>query len=171
MNLGPARRWIWAFQVHNFCARHICTVKYAGGFEGSAPKPTPLSDHIPLGGVAHFGGSLNSSLVAFQFLFSPGSNTRSRWRFNALMMPMRANNGGPSCSATSNSASIAACHSSASYSVLGSLVMYRAASRNVQQRLLSARQYDRIEKPLISRHELHLPLIGDATRNMGSKHF
>ena len=22
MNLGPARRWIWAFQVHNFCARH-----------------------------------------------------------------------------------------------------------------------------------------------------
>src|SRR5450631_926443 len=22
MNLGPALRWIWAFQVHNFCARH-----------------------------------------------------------------------------------------------------------------------------------------------------
>jgi hypothetical protein len=48
----------------------------------------------------------------------------------------------------------------------GSLVMYSAESRNVQQRLLSARQYDRIEKPLIPRHELHLPLIGGATRNM-----
>jgi hypothetical protein len=44
--------------------------------------------------------------------------------------------------------------------------MYRAASRNEQQRLLSARQYDRIEKPLIPSHELHLPLIGGATRNM-----
>jgi hypothetical protein len=31
--------------------------------------------------------------------------------------------------------------------------MYRAASRNEQQRLLSARQYDRIDKPLIPRHE------------------
>ena len=31
--------------------RGICTLRYAGGFEGSAPKPTPLSDHIPLGGV------------------------------------------------------------------------------------------------------------------------
>jgi hypothetical protein len=51
--------------------------------------------------------------------------------------------------------------------------MYRAASRNVQQRLLSARQYDRIEKPLIPRHELHLPLIGGANEEYGtgSKHF
>jgi len=47
-----------------------------------------------------------------------------------FMIPMRANIGGPSCSATSNSASIAACHSSASCSAL-------------------ARQYDRIEKLLI----------------------
>jgi hypothetical protein len=77
------------------------------------------------------------------------------------------------CSATSNSASIAACHSSASCFAFGSLVMYRAASRNVQQRLLSARQYDRIEKPLIPRHELHLPLIGGANEEYGtgSKHF
>jgi hypothetical protein len=37
----------------------------------------------------------------------------------ALMMPMRANNGGPCCSATSNKACIAACHSSASCSALG----------------------------------------------------
>jgi hypothetical protein len=31
--------------------------------------------------------------------FRDGLNTRSTWRFNALMMPMRANIGGPSCSA------------------------------------------------------------------------
>jgi hypothetical protein len=59
------------------------------------------------------------------------SNSRSTWRFNALMTPMRANIGGPSCSATSNSASIAACHSSVSCSAFGSLVMYCAASRSV----------------------------------------
>src|SRR6266849_7157895 len=38
------------------------------------------------------------------------SNSRTTFRFNALMMPMRANIVGPSCSATSNSACIAACH-------------------------------------------------------------
>ena len=43
----------------------------------------------------------------------------------------RANIGGPSCSARSNSACIAACHSSASCSALGSSVMYSAASRSV----------------------------------------
>src|SRR5450755_1020392 len=48
------------------------------------------------------------------------------------MTPIRANIAGPSCSATSNSASIAACHSSASCSALGnSSVMYSAASRSV----------------------------------------
>jgi hypothetical protein len=64
--------------------------------------------------------------------FRPEANTRSTWRFNALMIPMRANIGGPSCSATNNSASIAACHSSASCSALGNFVMYWAASRNVR---------------------------------------
>jgi hypothetical protein len=39
------------------------------------------------------------------------------------MMPMRANIVGPSCSAIRIRASIAACHSSASCSALGSLVM------------------------------------------------
>jgi hypothetical protein len=36
-----------------------------------------------------------------------------------------------------------------------------------------ARHRDRIDKPLIPRHELHLPLIGGATREYGtgSKHF
>jgi aromatic ring hydroxylase len=37
----------------------------------------------------------------------------------ARITPIRANIGGPSCSATSNSTSIAACHSSASCSCLG----------------------------------------------------
>src|SRR5258708_6015880 len=76
---------------------------------------------------------------------------------------IRAHLGGPPCSATSN-ASIAACHSSASCSALGSLVMYVAASRRAPR---SDRQ------TLIPRHELHLPLIGGATREYGtgSKHF
>ena len=64
--------------------------------------------------------------------FRDGSNTRSTWRFNALRTPMRANIGGPSCSATSNNGCIAACHSSASYPAFGSLVMYWAASCNVR---------------------------------------
>jgi hypothetical protein len=46
-------------------------------------------------------------------------------------MPIRANIVGPPCSATSNSAFIAGCHSGASCSALGSLVMYSAASLNV----------------------------------------
>ena len=56
--------------------------------------------------------------------------------------------GGPSCSATNNSAAIAACHSSESCSAFGSLVMYCAASRSVTNGF-SARQDDLIEKPLI----------------------
>jgi hypothetical protein len=59
------------------------------------------------------------------------------------MTPIRANIGGPSCSATSNSASIAVCHSAVSCSVLGSLVMYYMASRSVSR--VAARQYDRID--------------------------
>jgi hypothetical protein len=47
------------------------------------------------------------------------------------MTPIRASMVGPSCSATNSSASIAACHSSASCSALGSFVMYCAASRSV----------------------------------------
>ncbi len=54
--------------------------------------------------------------------------------------PMRANIVGPSCSATSNSACIAARHSSASCSALGSLVMKSAASHLVIPRLTEARQ-------------------------------
>jgi hypothetical protein len=38
--------------------------------------------------------------------FRDGSNTRSTWRFNARITPIRANIGGPLCSATGNSA----CH-------------------------------------------------------------
>ncbi len=47
------------------------------------------------------------------------------------MTPMRANIGDPLFSATSNSASIAACHSGVSCSAFGSSVMYSAASRKV----------------------------------------
>jgi hypothetical protein len=28
--LGPARRWIWAFQVHNFCAGHNWAIPSEG---------------------------------------------------------------------------------------------------------------------------------------------
>ena len=58
-------------------------------------------------------------------------NTRSTCRLITLITPIRAHNGGPPCSATSNSASIAACRSSASCSAMGSLVMYVATSRSV----------------------------------------
>src|SRR6266849_605138 len=44
----------------------------------------------------------------------PSLIPRSTWRFNARITPIRANMVGPSCSATSISACIAACHSSAS---------------------------------------------------------
>src|SRR6266849_11121851 len=76
----------------------------------------------------------------------------STCRLIALMMPMRANNGGPSCSVTSNSTSIAACHSSASCLALDSLVMYVAASRSVTGSFPAGHR-DRIDKPLIPRHE------------------
>jgi hypothetical protein len=52
-----------------------------------------------------------------------GLNTRSTFRLRACITPMRANIVGPPSVTTSNSASIAACHSSASCSALGSLVM------------------------------------------------
>jgi hypothetical protein len=60
-----------------------------------------------------------------------GLNTRSTFRFNACMTPMRANIAGPSCSATNNSACIASCHSSTSCSALGDSVMYSATSLSV----------------------------------------
>jgi hypothetical protein len=62
---------------------------------------------------------------------------------------MRANIGGPSCSATSNNACIAACHSSASCSAFGSFGDVLRGVSERDQRLLSTRQHDRIEKPLI----------------------
>jgi len=36
---------------------------HAGGFEGSAPKPTPPGEHIPPGGVVHFEGAAIAILV------------------------------------------------------------------------------------------------------------
>ncbi len=52
-------------------------------------------------------------------------------RFNARMIPMRANIVGPPNSATSISASIAACHSGDAASCFGSAMMYAAASLSV----------------------------------------
>src|ERR1035438_6248846 len=69
-------------------------------------------------------------------------------RFNAGITPMRAIIVGPSCSATSMSACIAACHSGASCSALGSLVMI--AQRD---ELASVWQDDWIEELLVPRHE------------------
>src|SRR6266446_10964800 len=60
-----------------------------------------------------------------------GLNTRSRWRFKARMIPMRANIVGPPDVATRIKASIAACHSWASCSTLESRVMYLPASSSV----------------------------------------
>ena len=62
------------------------------------------------------------------FSFRDGSNTRSTCRFRALITPIRANMVGPPRSATSMSASIAACHSGRSDSFFGRLVMWVAAS-------------------------------------------
>jgi hypothetical protein len=63
--------------------------------------------------------------------FPSGLNTRSRWRFKARMIPMRANIVGPPDVATRIKASIAACHSWASCSTLESRVMYLPASSSV----------------------------------------
>jgi len=60
-----------------------------------------------------------------------GLNTRSMWRFNARMTPIRANIVGPPDSATRIKASIAACHSAASCSAFGSRVMNLPASSSV----------------------------------------
>jgi hypothetical protein len=56
------------------------------------------------------------------FSLRDGLNTRSTFLFKALMTPMRASIVGPP-RATSISASIAVCHSSASCSTFGSFVM------------------------------------------------
>lgn len=55
--------------------------------------------------------------------FGDELNCLSTSRFNARITPILANIVGPPLSATSNSASIAACHFSASCSILGSCVM------------------------------------------------
>jgi hypothetical protein len=60
--------------------------------------------------------------------------------------------GGPSCSATSNKACIAACHSSVSCSALGQFGDVRGGVTERDQRF-PARHRDRIDKPLIPRHE------------------
>jgi hypothetical protein len=58
-------------------------------------------------------------------------NVRSRFRFNALMTPMRANIVGPPNVATRIKTSIAVCHSAASCSAFGSLVIWVPASSSV----------------------------------------
>jgi hypothetical protein len=93
----------------------------AGAGQPSEPKRTS-------GLECHGGGRLFIPLQ-LQLPLSPvhslrSVNVRSKFRFNAFMTPMRANIAGPSFSATSNSACMAACHSSASCSALGSSVMY-----------------------------------------------
>jgi hypothetical protein len=67
-----------------------------------------------------------------RFSFRDGSNTRSACRFRALITPIRANMVGPPRSATSMSASIAACHSGSAASFFGRPVTYVAASRSVR---------------------------------------
>jgi len=71
--------------------------------------------------------------------------------FSARITPIRANIVGPSLSATSSSASIAASHSSASCSCLRQLrdVFSGVAERD---QLLAIGQFDWIEKSLIPRH-------------------
>jgi len=66
------------------------------------------------------------------------------------MIPMRANNGGPSCSATSNSASIAAF-----VGIVFGLGQFGDVRGGVTERdqRFPARHRDRIDKPLIPRHE------------------
>jgi hypothetical protein len=67
------------------------------------------------------------SLASFRFpqwaSFLSGLNTRSTWRFKALMTPIRANTIGPPSVATTINASMAACHSWTPCSAFGSLVM------------------------------------------------
>jgi hypothetical protein len=94
--------------------------------------------------------------------FRDGLNTRSTRRFNDFMTPMRANIAGPPCSATSNSASIGACYSSASC-CLGQFgdELRRVAERDQG---FPTRHHDRIEKPLVPRHQIR-PLGYDQANN------
>jgi len=79
------------------------------------------------------------------------SNTRSTWRFNALMMPMRANFGGPPNSATSNSFHCGLPF----FGIVFCLGQFGGVLRGIAERdqRFPARHRDRIDKPLIPRHE------------------
>ena len=57
------------------------------------------------------------------------------------------------------------CHEATSVGLPQSLGVGSGGVTERDQRI-PARHRDRIDKPLIPRHELHLPLIGGATRNM-----
>jgi hypothetical protein len=72
------------------------------------------------------------------------------FRFNARMTPIRANIDGPSCSTTSNSASIAARHSGVSFCLWKLGDVKRVAQR---YQLAPARQDDRVEKFLVPTHD------------------
>jgi hypothetical protein len=76
---------------------------------------------MPAGFLLH--RSRASSRLPQCFSFRDGSNTRSTCRFRALITPIRANMVGPPRSATSMSASIAACHSGCADSFSGSPVV------------------------------------------------
>jgi hypothetical protein len=73
-------------------------------------------------------------------------NTRSTWRFNARMTPIRANIVGPPDVATRIKASIAACHSAASCSAFGK---FRDVGAGVLEgdELAPAWQWDWFVKP------------------------
>ena len=119
--IGAARRGqLWTF--------FRCFPQTMGRVPDSLPSQNAPAVWSVMAGVGY------SSLFSFSFRFPQcislrSVNVRSKFRFNAFMTPMRANIAGPSFSATSNSACMAACHSSASCSAFGSSVMYSAASR------------------------------------------
>ncbi|HTE96364.1 MAG TPA: hypothetical protein VK678_23090 [Bradyrhizobium sp.] len=81
--------------------------------------------------------------------FRDGLNTRSTWRFKALIMPMRANSGGPPLFCDQQQRF----HRGLPF--VGIVFRFRqfgdvlGGIAQRAQRLLSARQYDRIKKPLV----------------------
>jgi hypothetical protein len=76
--------------------------------------------------------SLLSFLLPQWWSLRAGLNWRTCPRFNARMIPMRANIVGPLRSATSMSSSMATCHSGNSASALGRLVMWSAVAKGDQ---------------------------------------
>src|SRR6267142_350646 len=83
-------------------ARPAVRAKGLAGFEVECHDSWPMAQEDL---------SIPRQLPAAPKILRDGSNTRSTWRFNALMTPIRANIVGPPNSATSIRPSIAACHS------------------------------------------------------------